>query len=55
MSLDDELIFKGEIAKACGETQGGIHHFGDVSRNLKKYFTPIFTFFYRRSYLRQTI
>lgn len=31
MRLDDELIFKGEIAKACGGIQGGLQNFGDVS------------------------
>ncbi|XP_076274965.1 protein KATNIP homolog isoform X2 [Rhynchophorus ferrugineus] len=30
MLLDDQLIFKGEIAKACGEILGGIHQFGDT-------------------------
>lgn len=30
MFLDDQLIFKGEIAKAAGVIQGGIQHFGDV-------------------------
>ncbi|KAH1015955.1 hypothetical protein HUJ04_007255 [Dendroctonus ponderosae] len=30
MLLDDELIFKGEIAKACGGIQGGLQNFGDT-------------------------
>ncbi|CAG9767417.1 unnamed protein product [Ceutorhynchus assimilis] len=30
MSLDNEVIFKGEIAKACGAIQGKIHQFGDT-------------------------
>lgn len=29
--LDGELIFKGEIAKACGGIMGGVDAFGDVS------------------------
>ncbi|KAL1488975.1 hypothetical protein ABEB36_014756 [Hypothenemus hampei] len=30
MLLDDKTIFRGEIAKAAGGTQGGIKHFGDT-------------------------
>lgn len=30
ISLDGTYIFKGEIARACGGTQGGTEAFGDV-------------------------
>lgn len=29
--LDNVVIFKGEIARACGSITGSIHQFGDVS------------------------
>ena len=31
MALDSVLIFKGEIARACGGVEGGTEAFGDVS------------------------
>ena len=31
IQLDGRYIFKGEIARACGGTQGGTEAFGDVS------------------------
>jgi hypothetical protein len=31
MTLDGTVIFKGEIARACGGTEGGTEAFGDVS------------------------
>lgn len=31
IQLDGSYIFKGEIARACGGTQGGTEAFGDVS------------------------
>lgn len=31
MTLDKTVIFKGEIARACGGTEGGTEAFGDVS------------------------
>ncbi|XP_050297659.1 katanin-interacting protein-like isoform X2 [Anthonomus grandis grandis] len=30
MMLDDQVIFKGEVAKACGDIQGSIQQFGDT-------------------------
>lgn len=34
ITLDDQLIFHGEIARACGGTQGSTDAFGDVSGKL---------------------
>ena len=31
IALDSVLIFKGEIARACGGVEGGTEAFGDVS------------------------
>ena len=31
MALDSTVIFKGEIARACGGVEGGTEAFGDVS------------------------
>lgn len=31
MTLDSSVIFKGEIARACGGIEGGTEAFGDVS------------------------
>lgn len=31
ITLDDEMIFCGEIARACGGMLGGVDAFGDVS------------------------
>ena len=31
MTLDSAVIFKGEIARACGGVEGGTEAFGDVS------------------------
>jgi len=31
ITLDEKVIFKGEIAKACGELTGPPERFGDVS------------------------
>lgn len=33
MSLDGMPIFKGEIARACGDIQGGTEAFGDVNKD----------------------
>lgn len=31
MALDSTVIFRGEIARACGGIEGGTEAFGDVS------------------------
>ena len=33
MTLDGIVIFKGEIARACGGIEGGTEAFGDVSQS----------------------
>ncbi len=48
MKLDNELIFKGEIAKASGELIGSIEAFGDVSHstfNLNTYLDYLINIF----------
>ena len=39
MTLDGVLIFKGEVARACGGIVGGSESFGDVSRQLNRFLT----------------
>ena len=39
MTLDGVLIFKGEVARACGGIVGGSESFGDVSRQLNRLLT----------------
>lgn len=51
VSLDGQYIFKGEIARACGGTQGGTESFGDVCYNLlsivvnTRYITSVYIMF----------
>ena len=33
MTLDTTVIFRGEIARACGGIEGGTEAFGDVSEH----------------------
>lgn len=44
MCLDDRMVFKGEIAKACGGILGGVDAFGDVSSFLALNYLFSFSF-----------
>lgn len=47
ITLDGKLIFRGEIARACGGIEGGTEAFGDVSRLVQSCMKETVLFFFK--------